>query len=257
MTNNYYGTANFFVNDYLNKYQDKIPDVYQIKAVIVVEKTSRLTSKKKLRRLVKKVRKIGIFGVVTGIFLRKYYDKRNFRSCVDTIDTLCNRSNITLERFDSYNNRELVDYLVNEKFDLGISLGNSYIPEKLFIVPRNGMLNIHHELLPDLPNAQSVIWSIYHRRVYSGLTLHSVSKEIDKGKIHALRRVDLERQSRFGRTIIHNYERLVLESFSLFDEYIRGSVSAEEGSYIKKHTTPSLLELIQIYLVWRQLLKIK
>lgn len=255
ITNNTFGTTNFFLRDFVCKYTNSLPDSYEIGAVILVGKGGQASFLNRVKRRVKKIIKIGVLGAVLGVYLRRFYDKKKFRSMPLNIDILCTQADIDIKYFASYKDIALQEFLSQESYELGLSLGNSYIPKKIFGIPKNGMLNIHHELLPDLPNAQSIIWSIYHERTYSGLTLHRVSSKIDEGEIMASRRIELEKYPGLGETIRYNYERLISETFSLFDNYMNGKHEKIEGSFIEKHTTPSLNELITIYRNWELLLK--
>ena len=67
--------------------------------------------------------------------------------------------------------------------DLAISLGCSYISSKIFNIPKYGMINIHHEILPEYQNAQSVIWQLFNNSNKTGYTIHKITKKIDDGPI--------------------------------------------------------------------------
>ena len=143
------------------------------------------------------------------------------------------------------------------KADIGLSLGNGYIGSKVFSIPKFGMLNIHHEELPNYQNAQSIIWQLYNRSYFTGYTIHKIDRNIDTGDIVYKERIPIEIKDTLKETVSFNYAKLwknsskglvqVLEKFSM---YFEGSSKQEKG---KVYTTPSLIQYVRIYINYRRM----
>jgi methionyl-tRNA formyltransferase len=122
---------------------------------------------------------IGVLGALNGIRLRSWYHGHPEAD----LNELCERFRIPIYETDCTNSNETVRLFREATPDLGLSLGNGYIPHRVFSIPKYGMINAHGERLPEYQNAQSVIWPIYHLEMTTGLTIHQVDRSIDTGKI--------------------------------------------------------------------------
>src|ERR1700761_8319391 len=128
--------------------------------------------------------RIGLLGALNGIRIRKWFavtavDGRP----IEDIEAVCRKYNVPFSSSHGINSAETMELIRSAGADLGLSLGNSYIAQKVFSIPRHGMLNIHGEVLPEFQNAQSVIWQLYEGRAETGYTIHQVEKKIDGGVI--------------------------------------------------------------------------
>ncbi|MGA7713404.1 MAG: formyltransferase family protein [Rhizomicrobium sp.] len=143
---------------------------------------SRGRAASRLRRLQQKAKKtirIGLLGALNGIRMRRWYEGT---ATADVVE-LCERLGIPVFETDQINCDETVRLMREAGAELGLSLGNSYIAERVFSVPKFGMINVHGERLPEYQNAQSVIWPIYNLESTTGLTIHQIDRSIDTGKI--------------------------------------------------------------------------
>ena len=132
---------------------------------------------KKLSRKLKKIVKIGPLGAWAGYKMRDWYRLENLKS----IELLAQEQGINYQEFNSLSDKGLRELLANT--DLAVSLGNGYIPKKVYESPKFGMINLHHEVLPDYQNAQPIIWQIYNGSVKTGYTIHKINQGIDQGEI--------------------------------------------------------------------------
>ena len=146
---------------------------------VIVSRGKAASRTRRLRQKVKKVMRIGLLGALNGIRIRAWYGG------VPTADIvgLCGRLGIPVFEVDQTNSDETVRLMRDAEADLGLSLGNGYIAERVFSVPRLGMINVHGERLPEYQNAQSVIWPIYNMESTTGLTIHKIDRSIDTGSI--------------------------------------------------------------------------
>jgi methionyl-tRNA formyltransferase len=135
--------------------------------------------------------------------------------------------------------------------DLGVSIGNGLMPPEFFGIPRLGMINVHHEILPQYRGAQTAIWQIHDGSRETGFSIHNVDSRIDSGRI-------LLRESmpiKFGRTL---HETIVttctfvqrrsaeqlLRVVSDIERYRHEAIPNEGGTL---YSTPSTTALMRIY----------
>lgn len=208
--------------------------------------------KKLLGQKLKKTLKIGILGAINGVRLRKWFAKhKQFLSSTTIMEGYANANQIPylevghtarptsaeIERIESLN------------ADLGLSLGNSYIASKLFNLPGHGMLNIHHEILPEYKGAQSIIWQLYNGNAVTGYSVHEITKKIDDGKIVFRQKIPIKFESSFKDTVAKNYAFLKEHSAhqlpAIIKEYLHGSsiVTTIDKVY-KSYTTPTFKQFL-------------
>jgi methionyl-tRNA formyltransferase len=112
------------------------------------------------------------------------------------------------------------------------------------------MLNVHHEILPDYQNAQSVIWQIYNSSKMTGFSIHKVSKTIDTGEILFKEIIPIQFSTDLRTTVIvTNIDLWKQSSFSLryvLDNFGDFYFNAEAQVPGRKYTTPSFLQYIRI-----------
>ena len=144
--------------DYLMRHPS---DAFEIVCAIQVTKAAPLSTAF-WKRKAKKIARIGVLGALNGMRIRSWFDK-------DVADILriaplqetCTQRGVQLHQVEQLNSEEMKGLLRRLGCDVVISLGNGFIAPSVFNIPREGMLNIHHELLPEFRNAQSVIWQLY------------------------------------------------------------------------------------------------
>ena len=99
----------------------------RVKGVVLSE--GQIHNKKKYYiRKIKKTLKIGVFGAINGIKMRKWYSQGVSQYLdVQLIDTLCKKHNIPLFKTPTINCTQTAEYFKEVGADLGLSLGNGYI----------------------------------------------------------------------------------------------------------------------------------
>ena len=148
-------------------------------ARVIVSRTLPPNRGRYLRSKARKMLKIGLFGALNGLRMRAWYDGPP----TEDVAELCKRSGVAFFETDHTNGPETVRLMREAEADLGLSLGNGYIAERVFSLPKFGMINVHGERLPQYQNAQSVIWPIYNMETMTGLTVHQIDRSIDTGDI--------------------------------------------------------------------------
>ena len=208
----------------------------------------------RLRRDLRKTRRIGPLGVLTGLALRPLY--LHPAGGADLYEVAA-RHGIPVRTSPRTNAPETVALLRECECDLAVSLGNSYIARRVFSVPRHGMLNLHGEVLPDFQGAASVMWQIYEGRAETGFTIHQVDEHIDTGPILYVERFPLTFADTFAETVRLNIQeinrRIPPALAAVVSDYARYRTQAVPQSGGRHYTTPRLGQYLRMLRQHRRL----
>lgn len=205
-----------------------------------------------------KLLRIGLLGALNGIRMRRWYGKgvENYAPSKD-ISLLCRELGVRFFEIDSFYTTEVAAVLHELAADLGISLGNGYIPSRVFSTPRLGMINIHGEELPEYKNAQSVIWQLYNGSCHTGFTIHEINKEIDGGRILMTRKIPLQFRPSLADTVSYNCSEILkhatdglVEVVNNFESFCENAKAQGSG---RSYTTPTIFQFIRILKNYRKL----
>lgn len=164
----------------------------EVAAVILAEQHT-VKRAAALKRKLRKIARIGPLGAFNGVRLRRWYADEG----VPHIASVAAAQGVPLLRTPAMNMDTTRALLRELAPDVALSLGNSYIAESVFSIPRLGTANLHMELLPEYQGGLSVLWPIYFGRTRSGFTIHRMDRSIDTGEILLRRELDI----RFGPTL--------------------------------------------------------
>jgi methionyl-tRNA formyltransferase len=155
------------------------------------------------KRKLAKIWRIGPLGALNGIRMRDWFVDRE----APDIGEVCRRHGVPLLETPFLNCDQTRRLMREANADLGLSLGNGYIAESVYSIPRLGMVNIHSEILPQFQGAQSVIWPIHEGLRETGFTIHRVSRAIDAGDIVFQAKYPIEFRATLRATVEHNLAR--------------------------------------------------
>ncbi len=216
-----------------------------IKITMVIYSEGLVKNKKKwyLAKL-NKIVQIGFLGALNGRQIRKWYTSNLKQYAqIENLQSICQRADIPFYKTSTINSEETIALFNRAQADIGISLGNGYISQKIFNIPKHGMLNIHHALLPQYQNAQSIIWSIYNEEKETGFTIHKINRYIDKGEIVLQEKMPILIRDTLADTVTYNYVNLLNQSalalvklLMNFEMYFQKAYPQGNG---KSYTTPS------------------
>ncbi|MBA7662259.1 Methionyl-tRNA formyltransferase [subsurface metagenome] len=202
----------------------------------------------------KKVMKIGILGFLNGVRIQAWEREGVPKQ---RIDIQAREFGIRFEETPAINSEETINLLTEAGADLGLSLGNVYIEQRVFSIPKYGTINIHSEVLPQFRGAPSVIWQIYEGSCETGYAIHQIDHRIDHGNILYQEKIPIELKPTLRQTVSHNSERLVrLSALQLvnvvknYPEFAAKSKPQGQGRYF---TTPTLRQYLQIVRQHRRL----
>lgn len=209
---------------------------------------------------ISKILKIGILGAINGIRMRKWFNVSTpSLKKIRSIEDICLEHKIPFFETPMINCNTTRELFSKADADLGISLGNSYIGQKVFSIPKHGMINIHHEILPAYQNAQSIIWQLYNGSKETGYTIHKIDKNIDTGAILYQQFVPIQFLETLPQTISKTSELLLEESCKGLIYCIKNfeslyGNSKPQGSG-KSYTTPTFRQYLRIKKNFKKLKK--
>jgi methionyl-tRNA formyltransferase len=96
------------------------------------------TKARRRRKKLRKILQIGVLGAVNGIRIRKW-----FHADHGSLESVCAEASVPLHDVPYIGSTETVALVKSFEADLGLSLGNTFIPQKVYSIPRYGMLNCH------------------------------------------------------------------------------------------------------------------
>jgi methionyl-tRNA formyltransferase len=246
------GTASYFVSKLIEN---------GISIELVVYNKGEIVNKKGfyLRKL-KKLLRIGLFGALNGIRMRKWYGD-NIRQYleIDDIFHVCRTRGVPIEETPSINCSKTAELFHSVRPDIGLSLGNSYISRKIFSIPKFGMINVHGEELPEYKNAQSIIWQIFNESRQTGYTIHEINSGIDTGRILKIETFPIYFRSSLGDTVSFNCAEILKRSLQGMVEllkdyqYFKSTAIIQEGG--NSYTTPTIKQFFRILKNFRSLSK--
>jgi methionyl-tRNA formyltransferase len=220
-------------------------------AMVVVSEGQVSNRKKQYLKRLRKILKIGIRGAMNGVRMRKWYTEDVNKYCkIENAEEYCRSNNIPFKRVPSTNSNETVELFRQAGADVGLSLGNGYISGKVFKIPKWGMLNTHHEVLPQYQNAQSIIWQLYNGSSETGYTIHKIDKHIDTGEILLQEKLPIVFRDTLEDTVAFNYARLfdasaegLVRVLRDFEHYFSAAKPQGKGT---SYTTPSYMQFLKI-----------
>ncbi|MCB0774634.1 MAG: hypothetical protein KJZ58_07930 [Flavobacteriales bacterium] len=209
-------------------------------------------------RKARKMIRIGPLGALNGIRMRGWFDVNGELGIKDVQQT-CAERGVPFHETAAINTRRTEELFRESGGELGISLGNSYITPGIFNIPRLGMINIHHELLPAFQNAQSIIWQLYHGSDTTGFTIHAIDRRIDTGNILLQRAIPIKFGPTLPATITQTMAALIEASGEGLVHCLRHfpelAAQAKPQGRGTAYTTPSLWQFLRIKRNWKKLVK--
>jgi methionyl-tRNA formyltransferase len=226
--------------------------------MVVYNRGEGVDRKKYMKRKAKKVLKIGPMGAMNGVRMRSWFneDVRGHIS-IEDVRKVSEKKNISLKQVPKINCKKTVRHFKKSKAKVGLSLGNGYIGKKIFEVPKYGMINIHHEKLPEYQGAQSVIWQIYNESSQTGYTIHKIDERIDNGDILYSEEMPIVFRDSLSETVSYNYARLyksssdgLIQVLKEFSTYWKNAEPQQGGN---SYTTPSFWQYLRMVYNHRRL----
>lgn len=102
----------------------------------------------------------------------------------DSVADLAQRHGVSMELRNRPDDEELVSRLEQADPDVIVATNwRTWIPPKIFNLPRLGTLNVHDSLLPAYAGFAPLIWALINGETEVGVTAHMMNDELDAGDI--------------------------------------------------------------------------
>lgn len=212
------------------------------------------------RRKLKKTWRIGVFGALLGVWMRSWYSGASMPFMgIQSLRDLHAQKDVQFDLYElpKLNGPDMRKAVETSGVELVISLGNGFIAPSVFSIPKHGMINVHHEQLPEFRNAQSVIWQLYEGNTTTGYSIHEISEEIDGGRILWRQNLPINMCSSLASTVTTTYSKLWEFStegmIHVLKHYQQLVSKAKPQSQLGGHyTTPSVRQFLRIYSNWKE-----
>lgn len=233
-----------------------LPTLYNNKNIeivgVVLARNFTLNRRKYFLRKLKKTLNIGFLGALNGIRIRSWYADRD----VIDIKDLCRNLGIKFYHTPSINCERTKEIFRKSNATLGLSLGNSFITESIFSIPKYGMINVHTEILPEFQGAQAIIWPIHNCLNETGFTIHQVNRKIDSGQIIFQAKYPIKFEARLRDTVKKNLQK-ARDKVPLALSYVCENYEALKQHGVlqkpgKSYTTPSIWQFLKILRIHRK-----
>lgn len=205
-----------------------------------------------LVRRLRKIRRIGPLGAVNGLRMRRWYGSAvSDELGLEDIRQACEKAGVHLVEISGFSHPDSQRTLADLDAHFAISLGNGLIPEAFFRLPRYGMINLHHELLPEYRGAQTALWQIHNGSRLTGFSIHEIDRRVDGGRILVREVMPILFQRWLRETIVQTACAVQRRSVErLFDvvadfERYRSAATTTDGGTL--YTTPGAKAMLRIY----------
>lgn len=99
---------------------------------------------------------------------------------------------------NNINSKKVIKLIKNLKPELVISFGVSKLSKNIIDISKNKIFNIHGGDVEKYRGLDSHPWSVYHSDLKSlKVTIHAVSEVLDGGKIYKIKKIDLNKNSKY------------------------------------------------------------
>jgi len=162
-----------------------VPEVEVVGAI--VDRGTRSDRSRQRKRLAAWWRHGGPAYVATRLWsmvLPKLDGRRGTRYHVG-LEDLAVRAGFELIEVPNVNSPEAATALERLHADLGVSIGNRIIKERIFTIPRLGMINLHHGAIPDYRGGPPGFWELHDDAREMGISVHRIDAMLDHGDLLA------------------------------------------------------------------------
>ncbi len=165
------------------------------------------------------------FGKKRSAFYEECLNKNHK---IPSTKEIVTKHNIEIFEVDNHNSNESIFHIKKHQPDL-IILGNTRIIKKqTYELAKQGCINTHPGILPDIKGSYPVIWSIIHDKPI-GCTCHFIDEMIDTGPIIKKQIIDIHK----GYTIEKILEKLVYTSALLITDIFTSNNVTKSKSKIQ------------------------
>lgn len=163
---------------------------------------------------------------VTKRLIDKLLPKKNL-----SVKNVAKNHHIPYIEIEKVNSERHLSYLRRIQPDIIISSSGQFFKEDLLKLPKIACINRHSALLPKYGGVLPVFWAMYNEEKETGVSIHYMVKEIDKGDI--LYQIPIRNIE--GNSLFKNY---IIAFYKSVEATIEGVKNVLEGKIYKK-SSPS------------------
>jgi len=168
---------------------------------------------------------IGRGHEILSVLSPQYDNQQHLR-----LENTCKKNEIPFLRVKNINAETTFDYLKKLNPDLIVSAHfKKLLKENIISIPKFGCINLHPSLLPFYRGMSPQHWPIINGEKKTGITVHFISIEVDKGDIILQQEIDIDENwyvSDLQKKFIDIYQTIVNDAIDI--------VSSRSGNYIKQ-----------------------
>ncbi len=189
---------------------------------IIYDEGKQSDRKRQFRRIKVWYKQGGIWYVVWRICLNyklRTLVHKNQIHYAKNLDDLSRLYKISLFRVPNVNSDYSEKIIKSLSPNLGLSLGNRIIKERIFSIPSLGVINLHHGKIPFYRGGPPGFWEIYNDEDYMGVSVHRIDSKIDHGALLTQEQVRIgehdDTKTLFEKALSIDY-KLVEEALDMF-----------------------------------------
>ena len=143
-------------------------------------------------------------------------------------------------KYNTLDSEELINEIKSLDIDLAVVCSFNYkIPEKLLEATKDGFINLHPSLLPAYRGANPYSNVIINNETITGVTLHKMTKDFDKGDIILQHTCNVSKNETMGTLFNKTNDicvQLLLATLKEYEERPLPSIPQKEGNYPKANS---------------------
>lgn len=187
----------FYVNPVIREVINCLHE--DITGISIVPETTKQSFFKRYFRI---FRMFGFFGFCNLTIRMAYLKTREFLGIDSSFKKLIKKHDIYQIKTRDVNNHDFISKLKKLKVDLIISFCGQIYKKEILSVPKIGVINKHCSLLPKYKGIYPIFWAMLNNDNETGVTLHFMDEQIDKGQIIAQEKIPIKKEDSFNSLYI-------------------------------------------------------
>lgn len=146
---------------------------------------------------------------------------------------LSNNTNIII--YNKNNLNPLINALIDNNIDLGITYYFPILSERIFSIPYYGIINVHYSLLYSYQGPDPVEWQLYNNEKETGVSVHFITNKIDQGDIIVQEKIKIPNIKIFVHSELDKLSKLCLRKAILLIKKYGKNVPIIKSKYKKSY----------------------
>jgi|AntRauTorckE6833_2_1112554.scaffolds.fasta_scaffold01104_9 methionyl-tRNA formyltransferase len=166
-------------------------------------------------------------------FLAALYEKELYKKAL-SIENISHKFGIPVLPFDSVNSKEFKNWVKEQEIELIVSIAASEIfDEEILALPEKECINFHNAPLPDYRGMLPNFWQMHYDEPYSVLTVHTMTKSVDKGKIIYQQKTKIKAEYSLEDLILLTKKKSANALVEVLRQFKQGEVTYKPMSNVK------------------------